>query len=517
MNHQPTVPEVMDRLSGAIVQASQYFSNTDERYHQQRMLDETLRLQGEQTQYVCIFCQESMLIRGSAEQRYHFRHPVNPGAECPYRSANSLTPEQMQAIKYDGAKESQRHRHIKSMLLMSLRADPAVDQQTINEEKVVRSIKGDWARWRKPDVQARFNDLLHVFEIQLSTTFLTVIAGRRAFYQAEGALLFWIVDERCLDTDELRFTERDIFYNNNSNLFYVTTETVRSSREKQCCRLMCRWHEPVHMQGRIDYRWQTKEVGLNELTVDVANQRVYYMDVEALARAAEINKQVYLQNLAPRQPATRVVSKPAADEDPATAFARREREERAAKRNLSVSAQAEQPAGRPIRETLADQITRELHLYPLPRFNGTEFLLLWRRTAMTSDLNEAQRLVWTAYWPQMQTLCPVTEDPAPRAVFALISSLLSLQEGIIIGFKFRSFPELENLMFESYPQFYRLFVVAVKEFKRELHIPYHSPSSAVGDHLRQFKQNRKQPGYEEEYRWNALIVTLFPALEQWIE
>jgi hypothetical protein len=51
------------------------------------------------------------------------------------------------------------------------------------------AISGEW---RKPDVRATYNDVNIAFEIQLSTTYLDVIVGRRQFYLEQGGLLFWI-------------------------------------------------------------------------------------------------------------------------------------------------------------------------------------------------------------------------------------------------------------------------------------------------------------------------------------
>lgn len=45
------------------------------------------------------------------------------------------------------------------------------------------------AEWRKPDVRAIYRGIPVVFEIQLSTTYVNVIAERREFYLQEGGLL----------------------------------------------------------------------------------------------------------------------------------------------------------------------------------------------------------------------------------------------------------------------------------------------------------------------------------------
>ena len=57
-------------------------------------------------------------------------------------------------------------------------------------------VEGRWTgafsgEWRRPDVRAVFEGIPVAFEIQLSTTYINVIAQRREFYRREGGLLFW--------------------------------------------------------------------------------------------------------------------------------------------------------------------------------------------------------------------------------------------------------------------------------------------------------------------------------------
>lgn len=179
-NHR-TVPEVMDLESGKIFEVSEIFSRDTREHHQQRMADEVERIRGGSVRYSCPLCHAEVLMRAYADKSYYFRHPNDPLAECPYRYASKFTPEQINAIKYDGARESGRHRNIKKMLQASLEADVGVETGSVLIEKTIKAREGDWTTWRRPDVQARFSGLQITFEIQLSTTFLTVIAGRRDF------------------------------------------------------------------------------------------------------------------------------------------------------------------------------------------------------------------------------------------------------------------------------------------------------------------------------------------------
>lgn len=241
---QPTVPEVIDMESGRITPVSEIFSGKNAAQHKQRMADETARIRGQKVRYHCPLCHSQLSIRAYSDRSFYFRHPNDPLAKCPYRYDSKLTPDQINAMKYDGAKESKRHKHIKEMLRISLSADISLIPGSVKLETTVSSRNGEWMTWRRPDVQAQLGEKLLAFEIQLSTTFLTVIAGRREFYLKKGGLLFWIFDEEFLNQEEMRFTERDVFYNNNSNLFYLTADTVTNSIKDGKCYLMCRWEQP---------------------------------------------------------------------------------------------------------------------------------------------------------------------------------------------------------------------------------------------------------------------------------
>ncbi len=87
------------------------------------------------------------------------------------------------------AKESPAHIRLKEIVKESLENAPNFSEVAV--EKVWRGM--DRSKWRKPDVQALWKGTTRIaFEIQLSTTFLHVIAERRLFYRDEGALLCWI-------------------------------------------------------------------------------------------------------------------------------------------------------------------------------------------------------------------------------------------------------------------------------------------------------------------------------------
>lgn len=147
-----------------------------------------------------------------------------------------------------------------------------------------KSGGGAWtSEWRKPDVQAAYKGLRVAFEIQLSTTYLDVIAARRDFYLQEGGLLFWVFAR--FDAERLRMTEDDVFYNNNFNAFVVNAQTVETSLAASAFHLECIWSTPM-ADGGVSGLWR-QFVRFEQLTLDSATQRAYYFDFEGQRRARE--------------------------------------------------------------------------------------------------------------------------------------------------------------------------------------------------------------------------------------
>jgi len=118
---------------------------------------------------------------------FYFKHVLEDG-RCPQITRGELTMEEINARKYNGAKESARHIQMKEYVVKSLSADSRFSNIRV-EKRWTGELSGEW---RQPDVRATYNGIDIVFEIQLSTTFLDVIVERRRFYQREGGLLFWI-------------------------------------------------------------------------------------------------------------------------------------------------------------------------------------------------------------------------------------------------------------------------------------------------------------------------------------
>lgn len=271
---KPEIKEVFELETGEYYSAQQAIGNDYNELIKLRMeLSESIN--NNNPKYCCPICHVAVYIacnRHNDEKKFYFKHRIENG-NCPAITRSTLTKEQIEAIKYNGVKESPAHFKIKHLIAESLSHDP-----NFTDIKIETVIKGqDRKQWRKPDIQAVWQGKLKVaFEVQLSTTFLEVIAQRRLFYKAEGGLVCWIFKK--FDKENALMTQDDIFHNNNQNLFLASEDTLKSSKQNKALMLNCHWNEPVIQNGKISDTWNSKFVSFKELEYDLNKQSIYYFD-----------------------------------------------------------------------------------------------------------------------------------------------------------------------------------------------------------------------------------------------
>ena len=275
----PEIAEVLDMQTGSIIPAHEAIGSDYDQAMALRMELGEARARSEPL-YVCPMCGTQVyLVSRKETRRFFFRHELEDG-RCPAKTRGELNEQEINARKYNGAKESHAHIRMKQIIAESLRCDP-----NFSEVKVEAVWKGqERATWRKPDVQAFYKGLPVAFEIQLSTTFLRVIAERRDFYQREGGLLCWIF--KSFDEDRTRLTQDDIFYSNNHNLFLASEGTLTESLNAGRLMLDCRWAEPYVENGQVATRWSGRIASFDEFQLDQKRQRIFLFDYESAVGCA---------------------------------------------------------------------------------------------------------------------------------------------------------------------------------------------------------------------------------------
>ena len=276
---QPVIDEVLDLDTGEILPACKVVNDDYEKVLQLRMN----LMQGNRSGhpvYVCPLCVVPVhLVSMMKKRRFYFRHETENG-RCPLKTKGKLSGERILAMKYDGARESAAHIRMKEIIASSLRLDP--DFSDVQIEPIWKGSEANSRR--RPDVRAVWRGSLPVaFEVQLSTTFLRVIADRRAFYLKEGGLLLWVF--KSFDMGNAKLTQDDIFYNNNRNAFAVNDATLEASRREGRFVLDCIWSEPSIDQGQLMWSQYRRPAAFSELTVDQETQRVYLFDADCAKSA----------------------------------------------------------------------------------------------------------------------------------------------------------------------------------------------------------------------------------------
>lgn len=233
--------------------------------------------------FVCPVCGKALMIRCGKRNKgdprlnedFHFWHGRIHN-DCPLSQESRHSKEYILAAKYHGQREGQAHIRLKHLIHDSLRCDSRFTDAAIER---TWKLEGDPRRWRRPDVSAKFLGMSIVFEVQLSTTFVSVMAERRHFYRERGALLVWIVSD--FNPEWAALAHEDIFYPNNRNIFVANERTLAASCEAQAFTLDAHWFEPYDA-GRAspDFRFQHGPVDFGELTRDVATQRTYHFDTD---------------------------------------------------------------------------------------------------------------------------------------------------------------------------------------------------------------------------------------------
>lgn len=264
-----TIYEVIDYESENLIKAEEFFAQGADiifkkRYEIEKAIQKNIKV------WVCPFCRQSVKIRGKrdGEISLHFAH-VADGLDCPLKSWKNYSEDQIRRMKYNGEKESPKHHDLKMLI-----ANKLTEDHRFSEIKVEKRLEGVCKDWRKPDVSAMYNGKKVVFEIQLTTTFLSVIAERNIFYEYNRIYIIWIFDDRRQKIDNMRFSEKDIYYPNKHNAFFINKELSKNG-----FRLICGYERPYIDNGSIKNNWETKEVDFSELTFG-DNFQAYWFDYE---------------------------------------------------------------------------------------------------------------------------------------------------------------------------------------------------------------------------------------------
>lgn len=217
-----------------------------------------------------------------------------------------MSKEEIEARKYGLCQESKRHKELKQRIYDGLNGEQS-RQQGVDNVQIEKRINANipYLNWRRPDVCATFKELNVVFELQLSTTFLSTIVDRDIFYRLHHYFIIWVFnfEENVKYVDLSNLMMKDIYYTNKRNIFVFDREAREESEKRNELVLKCNWLTPenqwkylVSNNGKgLDVFG--KLITLSDLTFDETSGKVYYVDAEeeyycAHPDAREIEKRI---------------------------------------------------------------------------------------------------------------------------------------------------------------------------------------------------------------------------------
>lgn len=472
----PTCIEVFDCDARAIVSAVEILEGLNApTAHQARMKIEESKQKGI-AKYSCPLCTQTLSLRGGLQSKFvmHFAHPRMPEHKCPYKTSDNHTPEDLEAMKYNGLKETADHRLVKARLLRALRKDEDVEQGSIHSEKIYRTKLPDKS-WRKPDVDARWNGKSLIFEAQLSTTFVTVIANRRNFYTENGAELIWIFAERPEpDGGFMPFTNKDIFYNNNFNLFVVNRDTEAESARQNKLVIEAWWPDPAtfSFEGpRID--WCSKMVNLRQLIFNREKRTVFFFDFEAAITEREQREERRVVSLE-KQKKERPIIDNRVPPGISGAF------------NFQYIPKTSGPNESQVVDPDFHKLTSAI------RRRDSEIVWQQLRKVIFGEPRLDAMIVFKAF-ASCGSIVPIETYAEHKRMMhfeAILSALYSLAAGTPVGNGYENLKGIENWIYMSHKCHYLLFLNAVKTLGRSDALGVNSEHSTIRRHAKEFRKAR---------------------------
>lgn len=278
MSLKRTIQEVLNKEDGKTIDADIFFNRSKNEIWKRRIeLQEVIKGIREPI-FVCYYCSQNIKINGGTglgKKILHFAHQKDIGY-CILKTDTELTRQEINRAKYNGAKESPLHFETKNLIKKLIELNN--DFSNVHVEKVVKS-NSNYLEWKRPDIKATYKNVDVVFEIQLSTTFLSVIVDRQHFYKENQTYILWVFKNFEIEEFKQRFTEKDVFYSNNRNAFVLDNEAINLSKQNNDLYLLCYYQKPKIENLKIDYDWCFKYVNFNQLTFDEVTFKVFYFDV----------------------------------------------------------------------------------------------------------------------------------------------------------------------------------------------------------------------------------------------
>lgn len=176
----------------------------------------------------CGDCKSPVYVRESVTGRRHCFHVGTEQKNCRWSNANAKNFRAIDAEKFQGNQEGERHKALISLLRENLLLDNEIKEDDIAVYRHTKGVDGDWTY---PDVYVTsWQGKPTVFEIQLATTQLPTITRREAFYERNNIRLCWIVDKN--QGNIFRRAFKDIYLRNDGQILGIDEDVLKESHKE---------------------------------------------------------------------------------------------------------------------------------------------------------------------------------------------------------------------------------------------------------------------------------------------
>lgn len=218
---------------------------------------------------VCAECATKLELRSNKlsrkrrEKDYYFFKHYKDVNECSIKTNSRLPIGVLLARKYENVKESIPHINLKNHLGYIIEHFHSPEKISI-DNKFYFDKSGNGEK-RKPDVYALINGREYAFEIQLNTTFLSVIEEREAFYERNDVSIIWIFKYFPLEEEIQRLTQKDIYVPNRLNAFVLDDDMLDLSIKQKKLHLKVFYKTFSVDRGKICSQWKNKVTTIENL------------------------------------------------------------------------------------------------------------------------------------------------------------------------------------------------------------------------------------------------------------
>jgi competence CoiA-like predicted nuclease len=515
--HDRTIKEVLDLRTGEIIEADAFFNKSEQDvFVLRRELQDAI--QGhKQPVFVCCYCKQLVKINGGILHRFkqslHFAH-LKDSSECPIKTGSRFTEEEIRRIKYNGAKESQLHIATKEQIahLLRLKADADKTISGITVDTIYKSEQIS-KEWRKPDVRLFYKKVHLVFEIQLSTTFLSVIAEREHFYRSNSMFIVWVFKSFSLEAEQQRFSQKDIFYLNNNNVFVFDESAISKSGDQNTLFFHCYYKRYYLDNDLVEEQWNDAYVTLDNLTFDEKTKRCYYHDSEG--EKERLESEVMMASYIKSEKERKILNQN-------IVFRKKQDDFKTCQKSIAKRIDHVYGPSTPLLNLfIRDLETVDHGIYQLFRSgyktSTTDLEFLKKEYALAEA-----RIDELAYKAYLQSVCKVLfivkvdnrdfikDLPSVEKV---LFGILSLKRNRIIGFNYKSMVNVVHHVIDQRHSLFTIFDCAMDFYDRKEQILKLDKSGKLNEKIEKFRPSRVDRKYE--YAIKAIFPEIYECPSAW--